>query len=151
MKNILIIAISVLTLASCKSKKVIDPETLPKDISQKPDNNISQQSGREKLSALIKEIEKLANSETCNDVADWNFAAIGSKPCGGPSSYIAYPKKIEDEIVPKIKNFTQMQSAFNTKYGLVSDCMMVMPPSGIRCVDGKAVLVTGNSSASEAR
>ncbi|HPZ25276.1 MAG TPA: hypothetical protein PKV58_05060, partial [Kaistella sp.] len=84
MKNILIIAISVLTLASCKSKKVIDPETLPKDISQKPDNNISQQSDREKLSALIKEIEKLANSETCNDVADWNFAAIGSKPCGGP-------------------------------------------------------------------
>ena len=146
MKNILIIAISVLTLASCQSKKVIDPETLPKDISQKPDNNISQQSDREKLSSLIKEIEKLANSETCNDVADWNFAAIGSKPCGGPSSYIAYPKKIEDEIVPKITNFTQMQSAFNTKYGLVSDCMMVMPPSGIRCVDGKAVLVSGNSA-----
>ena len=39
-----------------------------------------------------------------------------------------------------------MQSAFNTKYGLVSDCMMVMPPSGIRCVDGKAVLVSGNSA-----
>ena len=55
-------------------------------------------------------------------------------------------KKIEDEIVTKIKNFTQMQSAFNTKYGLVSDCMMVMPPSGIRCVDGKAVLVSGNSA-----
>ena len=149
MKNILIIAIAVLSLSSCKSKKAVDPETLPKDISQKPDNNISQQSDREKLSVLIKEIETQINTETCTDAADWRFSPIGSKPCGGPSSYIAYPIKMEDEILPKIKKFTEMQSVFNKKFNLVSDCMMVQPPSGIQCVDGKAVLVSGSSAVSE--
>lgn len=149
MKNLFVIAIALLSLGSCKSKKLIDPETLPKDAALKPDNNMIQQADREKLSALVKEIETLASAEICTNASDWSYVAIGSKPCGGPSSYIAYPKKLETEILQKITHFTQLQSAYNTKYGLMSDCMMVQPPSGIQCVDGKAVLMSGNSGASD--
>ncbi|KMQ70771.1 hypothetical protein [Chryseobacterium koreense] len=144
MKYFLLIAISALTFNACKSKKNIDQETLPKDIALKPDNNLLQQSDREKLSAMIKEIESDIAKETCTDEALWRISPIGSKPCGGPSSYIAYPIKMENDMLPKIKNFTDAQSAFNKKYGLVSDCAVVPAPSGIRCENGKAVLISGN-------
>ncbi len=146
MKNILILGITILTLTSCGSKKAANSETLPKDIALKPDNILSQQEDKEQLSIAIKEIDSLIANETCTVASDWSFAAIGAKPCGGPSSYIAYPNKSEAEILPKIERFTAMQSAFNTKYKLMSDCMVVQPPSGIRCENGKAVLESSGSN-----
>lgn len=147
-KSVLII-FAALSLASCKTKSV-DPETLPKDISLKPENNLSQQEDREVLSTMVKEIEVMA-SLPCSDVSTWKFAPIGSKPCGGPTSYIAYPVIREKEILAKIEAFTAKQKAFNEKYQLMSDCRMIMPPTEIKCVDGKAVLVNGNSAVSEAQ
>lgn len=145
-KSVLII-FAALSLTACKTKNV-DPETLPKDISLKPENNLSQQADREVLNAMVKEIELMA-SLPCTDVSAWKAAPIGAKPCGGPSSYIAYPVSREKEILAKIETFNQKQRAFNEKYQLMSDCMMVMPPTEIKCVDGKAVLVNGNSTVSE--
>lgn len=142
MKNIFIIGIALLSLVSCKTKKSAEnTDTLPKDISLKPENNMAQQEDRQQLTSLMREIDALIALEPCTNAADWKFTAIGAKPCGGPSSYIAYPTKLEAQILPKIEHFTQMQSAFNKKYNLMSDCAMVMPPSEIRCENGKAVLV----------
>lgn len=142
MKNLLIIGISVLTLASCSSKKgIVEAETLPKDISQKPHDHFTQDEEHVQMKNLIKEIDSIIGNENCTDASDWKFTAIGSKACGGPSSYIAYPTKLEEEILPKVTQFTSMQSDFNTKYGLMSDCAMVMPPVEIRCENGKAILI----------
>ena len=150
MKNLFIISIALLSLASCNAKKSAEnADNLPKDISLKPENNLSQQEDQMALSTLIKEIDAIISTEPCTNPAEWKFSAIGAKPCGGPSSYIAYPVKLEDEILPRIEQFTAMQSAFNKKYNLMSDCSMVMPPSEIRCENGKAVLVRGNSEVSE--
>lgn len=150
MKNVIIVGVAVLSLSSCLSKKSsANADKLPKDIALKPENNLSQQQDRENLNFYIKEIDSLANSEICNDASDFSFAAIGAKPCGGPSSYIAYPKKLESEILPKIEKFTAMQVTFNKKYQMISDCMMVMPPSEIVCQEGKAVLIGSGSSNAE--
>lgn len=145
MRNFLLIAIAVLSLSSCKSK-VVDTENLPKDIALKPDNNLLQQKDKEQMNVLIKEIDSLIASEVCKDANSWTFAPIGAKPCGGPSSYLAYPKNKESEILPKIEKFSEMQMAFNKKYQLTSDCMLVTPPAGIRCEDGKAVLFSENAT-----
>lgn len=150
MKNLFIISIALLSLASCKAKKSAEnADNLPKDISLKPENNMSQQQDQQALTALIKKIDAVIATVPCTNPAEWKFSAIGSKPCGGPSSYIAYPVKLEDEIMPQIEKFTAMQSAFNKKYGLMSDCSMVMPPAEILCANGKAVLVSGNSEVAE--
>lgn len=142
MKHFLIIAISVLTFASCSSKKgIIEEETLPKDIALKPDNNFTQEDDQRLMKSLIQEIDSLIGAEPCTDIANWKFTAIGSKACGGPSSYIAYPVQLEDEILPKVTQFTSMQSTFNTKYGMMSDCAIVLPPTEITCENGKAVLI----------
>lgn len=142
MKNILFVPFLIITVLSCSAKKAEkEPETLPKDIALKPENNFNQQIEREKLSGLIKEIDSLVATENCSDPSEWRSSPIGAKPCGGPSSYIAYPIKMEDEILAKIKTFTTMQADFNKKYQLMSDCAVVPPPAGITCEGGKAVLV----------
>lgn len=142
MKHLLIIILSLSTLASCSSKKGLEAaETLPKDISQKPQDHFTQEEEQVQMKNLIKEIDSIIGAENCAEAMDWKFAAIGSKACGGPSSYIAYPTKLEEEILPKIAQFTSMQSSFNTKYNLMSDCAMVLPPVEIRCKNGKAVLI----------
>lgn len=140
MKSYIILSSIVLTLTACTSRNAENPDNLPKDISLKPENNHSQQQDREMLAVMIKDIEDQIAKVSCNDASQWKYAAIGAKPCGGPSSYIAYPIELEDELLPKIETFTQMQSAFNKKYQLMSDCMLVQPPTAIECVDGKAVL-----------
>ena len=142
MKHLLMIAISVFIFSACSSKKaIVEEETLPKDIALKPDNNFTQEDDQLRMKGLIQEIDSLINEEPCTDVANWKFTAIGAKACGGPSSYIAYPVQLEDEILPKVTQFTSMQSAFNTKYGLMSDCAIVLPPAEIICENGKAVLI----------
>ena len=145
MKNFFLIASSILLLTGCTSKKSLENvDTLPKDIALKPDNLILQQDEKQAMSALIKDIDSLIQTETCSDVADWEFTAIGAKPCGGPSSYIAYPKKLAAEILPKVAEMTAKQMEFNKKYGLISDCSIVPEPTGITCEEGKAVLMKGN-------
>ena len=48
MKNIFIIGIALLSLVSCKTKKSAEnTDTLPKDISLKPENNMAQQEDRQ--------------------------------------------------------------------------------------------------------
>ena len=148
MKTVLIVAFATLSLFACKSKNTVEnTDNLPKDIALKPENNLMQQADQQQLSSLIKEIDLMVQGEKCDgSLSDWTFTAIGAKPCGGPSSYIAYPKKREVEILPKVQKFTEMQSAFNKKYKLMSDCAIVPEPTEIKCEEGKAVLVNGNST-----
>ena len=142
MKNLLLIVSTFLLLSGCTAKKAQEnTDNLPKDISLKPENNLTQQADQQQLSLLIKEIDSMVQRETCDGSANFAFTAIGAKPCGGPSSYIAYPKKMASEILPKVQKFTEMQSAFNKKYKLMSDCAIVSEPTEIKCEDGKAVLV----------
>ena len=141
MRPFIIIAISIFTLSACSSKAALDEETLPKDIALKPHDHFAQDEEQVQMKNLVKEIDSLISTETCTNAADWKFTAIGAKPCGGPSSYIAYPEKLEEEVLPKITQLTSMQSAFNIKYNLTSDCAVVMPPVEIRCENGKAILV----------
>lgn len=146
MKNVLLLLFFMLLWSSCSTKLSSEEiDKLPKDIALKPDNIIAQQKDKEKLNVLIREIDALIATEKCEDISNWSFWAIGAKPCGGPSSYIAYPKNMEAEILEKIKIFTAQQFAFNMKYRLTSDCILVEEPTGIKCENGKAVLLSGNS------
>ena len=150
MKNYIVILFALISLTACKTKaSVVNVDTLPKDISLKPENNISQQQEQEQLKLVMKEIDSLIKTEDCPNPADWTFTAIGSKPCGGPSSYIAYPKKLATEILPKVNTLTSMQNAFNKKYRLMSDCAIVLPPTEIKCEEGQVILVNGNSSVAQ--
>ncbi|MGC4130030.1 MAG: hypothetical protein QM564_10875 [Bergeyella sp.] len=148
MKLVFTSIIFVLAVISCGSR--INPDDLPKDIALKPEKpKISDSTATEKdfdaglpkkMQELRDEIEELVSSVSCDDASQWRISPLGSKPCGGPARYIAYPKSKEKEILPKIKTYTELQTAYNKTNNLVSDCAVVLPPSGIKCENGNAVL-----------
>ncbi|MGE4512781.1 MAG: hypothetical protein AB7E26_03045 [Chryseobacterium sp.] len=114
---------------------------LPKDISERPADESSQKYDQAQLDKLKASIESEIAKEKCTNAAEWTFAPMGAKACGGPQMYISYPKKLETSILPKINDYTEKVKTFNQKYGIVSDCMMIIPPTSIKCIKGKAELV----------
>lgn len=97
---------------------------------------------RADLNRLKAEIEKMAGQTPCNNVADWTFVAMGAKPCGGPTHYIAYSNKIDTELfLNKVATYEAKEKAFNVKWNIASDCMLIGPPKTIECVGDKARLV----------
>ncbi|WP_223606334.1 hypothetical protein [Chryseobacterium sp. OSA05B] len=140
--NIPLLALcTTLTLVSCNTTKNTTTN-LPKDISERPADEDSQKYEQAQLDKLKAFIESDASKEKCTDASAWTFAPMGAKACGGPQQYIAYPKKIESTLSPRIEEYTQKIKTFNEKYNITSDCMMVMPPTSIKCIAGKALLIT---------
>ncbi|WP_415328816.1 hypothetical protein [Chryseobacterium sp. MMS23-Vi53] len=131
---------TVLFMASCSSTKNANTN-LPIDISERPADENSQKYDQAQLDKIKASIETEISKEKCENANDWAFAPMGAKACGGPQSYIAYPKKLEATILTKINDYTEKVKAFNQKYNIMSDCMMVNPPTSIKCVKGKAELV----------
>lgn len=129
------------TIASCASSNSGDNSNLPKDISERPADESSKKYDEANLDKLKSMIESEIAKEKCTTASEWTFAPIGAKACGGPVSYIAYPKKLEASILRKIESYTQTMSEFNKKYGITSDCMMAAEPTGVKCQGEKAVLV----------
>ena len=129
-----------LAFVSCGSAKDVDAN-LPKDILERPADESSQKYDQAQLDQLRASIESEVEKEKCTNAGQWAFAPMGAKACGGPQLYIAYPKKMEATILSRIDDYTEKVKAFNQKYGVISDCMLVNPPTGIRCINGKAELV----------
>ncbi|KQT23914.1 hypothetical protein ASG22_07765 [Chryseobacterium sp. Leaf405] len=131
---------STLIFVSCGTAKEA-ATNLPKDISERPADEDSQKYEQAQIDKIKASIEAEIAKEKCTNASDWTFAPMGAKACGGPQFYIAYPKKLETTILTKINDYTEKVKAFNQKYQVVSDCMMIMPPTAVKCVNGKAELV----------
>ncbi|MFC3159243.1 hypothetical protein SAMN05443633_103159 [Chryseobacterium arachidis] len=131
---------STLLFFSCGTAKNAE-DNLPKDISERPADEDSQKYEQAQIDKIKASIESEISKEKCTNASDWTFAPMGAKSCGGPQLYIAYPKKMETTILAKINDYTEKVKAFNQKYQIMSDCMMVMPPTSIKCANGKAELV----------
>jgi thiamine biosynthesis lipoprotein ApbE len=141
MKLPILAVCTALFMASCSSTKNTNTN-LPKDIAERPADENSQKYDQAQLDKLKASIESEASKEKCTDANEWTFAPMGAKACGGPQFYIAYPKNKEATILNKINDYTERVKAFNQKYQITSDCMMINPPTSIKCVDGKAELVS---------
>lgn len=111
------------------------------------DDSSSKETETQNLTKMYDEIisASMVNSTPCIDPAEWSFTAIGSKACGGPASYIAYSLKINvTEFLKKVENYTNAQDAYNKKWNIISTCEMMMPPTGVDCVNGKPTLIYSN-------
>ncbi|MET3530271.1 hypothetical protein DRF59_07620 [Chryseobacterium flavum] len=133
------------TLVSCNSSKNINTN-LPIDISERPADEESQKYDQAQLDRIKASIESEVSGEKCTDASEWTFAPMGVKSCGGPQLYIAYPKKIENSILPRINEYTDKVRVFNEKYNIMSDCMVIMPPTSLKCVNGKVRLITADNN-----
>ena len=103
----------------------------------------SQEEATQKLDKMYDEIvaASLVNTEPCTNPQEWSYVATGAKPCGGYAVYVVYSKKIDVEtFLEKIQKYTDAQKDYNKKWGPVSDCAMLVEPTGIECSEGKPVL-----------
>jgi len=94
------------------------------------------------LNNLKEEIELLVNSGVCSENSDCDSIAFGSKACGGPKAYLAFSSSINVELLQqKVANYNALETAFNQKWGIISDCSVVMPPTSVQCINGKCTAV----------
>lgn len=132
---------AVLSVTSCFTSKNADLENLPKDISEKPLDENVQKYDLAILDKLKTNIDTEIKKESCKSAADWAISPLGAKPCGGPESYIAYPKSRANSLLPKIEEYTQKISDYNKKYSITSDCMIPEEPKAIVCKEGVAEFI----------
>ncbi|WET03556.1 hypothetical protein [Flavobacterium sp. YJ01] len=126
MKKLSFILLAILLFAACTN----DEATI-------------QEQDAAKLEKMHQEIItlSLATTQSCTDAKDWDFTPLGTKACGGVALYIPYSKKINKEaFLAKVKAYTDAQTAYDIKWNIVSSCELVIPPTGVECVDGKPKL-----------
>ena len=112
-------------------------------ISCSNNSEVSQEEGeRLELDNLKEEIELLISKGTCTENTSCNFIAFGSKPCGGPWSYLVFSTSIDVGLLKeKVATYNKNEAAFNIKWNILSDCSVVLPPTQVTCVNGKCTTI----------
>jgi hypothetical protein len=109
------------------------------------DFNLTMEDEQKTLMTNKKIIEDLAATSVCNENTECKFIAFGSKPCGGPWSYLIYSTSIDtNELESLVEEYNQAQANFNQKWGIVSDCALTLPPSSINCENNSCIPVYQN-------
>lgn len=134
MKKALLLICLISIVAALMGCDNDDDESLSEELSQEQEQMV--------LAEMLGEIEALADSVECTDPQDWTFTSIGSKACGGPTHFIAYPVQIDvDAFLVLVGEYTSAQRDFNEKWEVASTCDVPSEPSSIECINRKPVFV----------
>lgn len=94
------------------------------------------------LEKLNERIQNLVDTSVCHDDAECRYIAYGSKPCGGPWSYLLYSTSIDTlQLTTLVEEYNALETRVNQECERISDCMAVIPPQRLECRDGKCVAV----------
>lgn len=101
---------------------------------------LTQEEERKELNLSKRAIEDLAATSICNETTECKYIAFGSKPCGGPWGYIIYSTSIDIEKLKLwVEDYNEQEAAFNSKWGVFSDCTIVNPPISINCENNTCI------------
>jgi len=88
------------------------------------------------------QILALVQSAPCEDPAQWSYTPYGSKACGGPQGYLAYPLTIDvDRFLNLVEQYRQAENQYNIDFNIASPCDAPLEPTGVDCVDQLPVLL----------
>lgn len=94
----------------------------------------------ESLSELSIVIEGLASTSECGDAFECRFIAYGAKPCGGPWQYLTYSTSIDTlRLQDLVEEYNAIEEDYNLNCDVVSDCAIVLPPSGFECESNQCI------------
>jgi hypothetical protein len=106
------------------------------------DTALTQEKETQELSLLRQSIEDLASQSFCNESTECAYIAFGSKPCGGPWSYLVYSNSVNtQELESMVEGFNQKEALYNTNWNIISDCSIVNPPSSLICENNTCIAV----------
>ena len=96
----------------------------------------------EQLVQKKQEILDYIATFSCENANGCSSIAFGSKPCGGPREYLAYPNTVNQNVLEAMVNdYNQMDNKYNIQTNAVSDCMAIMPPNTIDCINGVCTII----------
>lgn len=109
------------------------------------DNDTDQDTDAAALQTSLDTINALANQSACGENFTCKFIGLGEKACGGNKSYLLYSTSIDTETLEAmVIAYNKSEKEFNVKWGIISDCSLIMPPTGTSCENGKCVAVYDN-------
>ena len=90
------------------------------------------------MNSIEAQINQLVSTD-CASGTSCKTAAIGAKPCGGPTHYIIYASVSNTtQFENLISRFNELNKELNAKTGAVSDCAIQNPPELV-CESGTCV------------
>jgi len=97
-----------------------------------------------RLRQLREAVARQVGGLRCSEQSQCRFLPIGSKPCGGPWSYLLYSKVTTDSaaLAVAVERYNAAEAELNRKLGRVSDCGFVSPPK-LDCVEGVCTRASG--------
>lgn len=103
---------------------------------------LTQEEERMELDIDKQAIIDFAATSVCNASTECKYIGFGSKPCGGPWSYIIYTTSIDtDKLELWIEDYNNKEADFNAKWGVFSDCSIANPPTSISCENNVCIPV----------
>jgi hypothetical protein len=96
-----------------------------------------------RIARLEREARALAHAEGCS-AGTCRTAPVGSRPCGGPRTYLVYCAATTDSaaLFAKLAELARAEQAFNSASGMASTCEFREPPNvtvqGGRCAAAPA-------------
>ena len=94
------------------------------------------------LETKKQEIQNYINGFSCSASVGCGFIAFGSKPCGGPRTYLLFSNSVNlVKLQEMVKTYNEMDKLYNIKTGAISDCMFVSPPTEVKCVNGICTII----------
>jgi len=93
------------------------------------------------LKALHQQILKLIGEPRCVNVVHCRLLALGSRPCGGPSEYLAYSSGTANREILEAKAYEYgfLEEEVNRARGAAGACQ-VLPEPQVGCIDGRCSL-----------
>ncbi len=90
----------------------------------------AQQSNPERLEQLRRMITEEIGKPLASNPSQCKLIAFGSKPCGGPATYLVYStvKTNESRLTQLVSEYNERQKKYNEERGVISDCMFVTEP-----------------------
>ena len=83
------------------------------------------------IQRLEAEARALAKTTGCSGPESCQTAPVGSRPCGGPRTYLAYCATTTDTaaLFAKLKQLRRAEEQANQASGTISTCEFRMPPA----------------------
>lgn len=105
-------------------------------------NNVSDNISSAQLETKKLEIQNYIKSFGCSESVGCSFMAFGSKPCGGPWSYLVFSNSVNlTKLEEMVNDYNEMNNLYKIQTGAVSDCMFVSPPTEVKCVNGVCTII----------
>ncbi|WP_081310663.1 hypothetical protein [Pseudoalteromonas luteoviolacea] len=93
--------------------------------------------------AYLKFITK---DKSCDSNSQCQAIPVGSRACGGPSSYLVFSTKTADhkKVYELAKQLTHAESQYNAKTGMISICEHLRQPA-TQCIENTCVKLEGTN------